>query len=64
MEFRKTNQPKQSPGIRLFHPALKRERGLLRAPGADMLRLRCNPFSEYLQERALQFTGFSGKGED
>ena len=48
-----------SPGIQIGGLLLHGERGLLQIPAADMLRLRWNPFFEYLQTRALNFTRLS-----
>lgn len=46
-----------SPGIQLGDLAPRGERGVLRVSGTDLLRLRWNPFFDYLQARLLQFTG-------
>jgi len=58
------DQPEESPGIQLGNTASRGERGLLRVSGDDVLRLRWNPFYDYLEERVLKFTGFSGKRKD
>ena len=44
-----------SPGIALGNLAFRGERGVLRLSGDDLLRLRWNPFFDYLQSRTLQF---------
>ena len=49
------NRPGDSPGIELGNPGLHGERGVLRIPAADLLRLRWNPFYSYLERRALEF---------
>ena len=46
-----------SPGIQLGHIALRGERGVLRISGTDLLRLRWNPFYEYVASKILQFMG-------
>ena len=46
-----------SPGIALGDLALRGEKGVLRVPAADMLRLRYNPFHSYLEHRVLVFMG-------
>jgi alpha-beta hydrolase superfamily lysophospholipase len=50
-------QAGDSPGIQLGDLAPKGERGVLRIPGNDILRLRWNPFFDYVRSRTLQFTG-------
>ena len=45
----------KSPGIHLGDIALRGERDVLHIPPSEMLRLRWNPFSEYIQSRTLQF---------
>ena len=45
-----------SPGIHLGDLALRGEKGVLRVPAADLLRLRYNPFHDYLEKRILVFT--------
>ena len=47
-----------SPGISLGDIALRGEKGVLRVPAADMLRIRHNPFDKYFQRRTLVFMGF------
>lgn len=46
-----------SPGIQLGTLALRGERGVLQIPAAQMLRLRWNPFYNYLESRSLEFLG-------
>jgi len=46
-----------SPGIDLGSLAMRGEKGVLRVPPADMLRLRYNPFHRYLENRMLVFMG-------
>lgn len=46
-----------SPGISLGDIALRGEKGVLRVPADDMLRLRYNPFHSYLAHRVLVFMG-------
>jgi len=41
--------------LKLGNLALRGERGVLRIPAADMLRLRCNPFYPYVERRILEF---------
>ena len=48
-----------SPGIQLGNLNLKGERGVFRVPATDMLRLRWNPFFDYLESRTLQFMKLS-----
>ena len=43
----------ESPGISLGNIALRGERGVLQVSGTDMLRLRWNPFFEYMAERIV-----------
>jgi len=45
----------KSPGIHLGGVALRGERGALRIPAAEMLRLRWNPFYPYLEDKVLAF---------
>lgn len=45
----------QSPGIQLGNLALRGEHGVLHVSGADLLRLRWNPFFDFVRSRALQF---------
>ena len=46
-----------SPGIQLGNLAPKGERNVLHVSGNDLLRLRWNPFFDYLESCVLQFTG-------
>jgi alpha-beta hydrolase superfamily lysophospholipase len=50
-----------SPGIALGNLAPRGERGILRVSGTDLLRLRWNPFFDYVEDRVLQFTGLAKK---
>jgi hypothetical protein len=45
----------ESSGIQLGNLALRVEHGVLRVSGTDMLRLRWNPFFDYVQSRTLKF---------
>jgi alpha-beta hydrolase superfamily lysophospholipase len=45
----------ESPGVQLGNLDMRGERGVLRVSGADLLRLRWNPFYDYLEARTLQF---------
>ena len=45
----------ESPGIQLGNLALRGEHGVLRVSGTDLLRLRWNPFFDYVQSRILKF---------
>ena len=47
----------KSQGIRLGNLAMRGERGVLQVSAADMLRLRWNPFSPYVEQRVLDFLG-------
>ena len=49
--------PGKSPGIHLGDIALRGERGVLQISPAEMLRLRWNPFYDYMQARVLEFFG-------
>ncbi len=51
----------ESPGIQLGNLALRGERGVLYISGADLLRLRWNPFFDYVQSRTLQFVRRGGR---
>jgi len=51
---------RRSPGIQLGNLALRGEHGLLRVRAADLLRLRWNPFYDYLEQRVLQFMTLRG----
>jgi len=52
------DQAGPSPGIALGNIALRGEKGVLRVPAADQLRLRYNPFYRYVEHRVLVFVGF------
>jgi len=45
----------ESPGIQLGNLDLRGEHGVLRVSGTDLLRLRWNPFYDYLLSRTLKF---------
>lgn len=49
----------KSPGIHLGDLALRGERGVLRIPASEMLRLRWNPFYQYLEWRLASFLGLA-----
>jgi hypothetical protein len=49
----------KSPGIQLGNLTLRGERGVLRVSGTDLLRLRWNPFFDYVESRVLRFTQLS-----
>ena len=51
---------RRSPGIQLGNLALRGEHGLLRVRAADLLRLRWNPFYDYLEQRVLRFMALRG----
>jgi hypothetical protein len=44
-----------SPGIQLGNLVFRGERGVMQVSGTDLLRLRWNPFFDYLQSRTLKF---------
>jgi alpha-beta hydrolase superfamily lysophospholipase len=46
----------ESPGIQLGNLALRGERGVLHVSGTDIMRLRWNPFFDYVETRILEFT--------
>ncbi len=48
--------------LHLGNLALYGERGLLRVPASDILRLRWNPFHEYLEKRMLEFLAQASRG--
>jgi alpha-beta hydrolase superfamily lysophospholipase len=50
-------QAGDSPGIQLGDLSPRGERGVLRISGNDILRLRWNPFFDYVRSRSIQFTG-------
>ena len=43
----------ESPGIQLGNIALRGEKGVLQVSGTDMLRLRWNPFHDYIAQRIV-----------
>jgi len=45
----------ESEGIQLGNLSLRGEHGVLRVSGTDLLRLRWNPFFDYVQSRTLKF---------
>ena len=47
-------------GIHLGNMALRGEHGVLQVSAADMLRLRWNPFFDYVQSRTLKFMALGG----
>lgn len=47
----------ESPGVQLGNLALRGERGVLQVSGTDLMRLRWNPFFDYVETRILAFTG-------
>ena len=51
------------PGIALGNLALRGERKVLQVPAADMLRLRYNPFFDYLEYRLLVFMGLENPSD-
>ena len=55
------NAVKMSPGIQLGNLAPRGERGILAISPSDMLRLRWNPFYDYLEEKLLEFTGMGSE---
>ena len=52
-----------SPGIALSKITLRGERGVIKIPATEMLRLKWNPFYDYLQQRVLTFLGLPDHGE-
>jgi len=50
-------QAADSPGIALGDLAPRGERGVLKISGTNALRLRWNPFFDYVSARVVQFTG-------
>ncbi|MCP4693482.1 MAG: alpha/beta hydrolase [Desulfobacterales bacterium] len=53
---------RKSPGVHIGNTALRGERGLLRIPARDMLRLRWNPFYPYMERRIMVFLGLNSPG--
>ncbi len=54
------DRARPSPGIQLGNVALRGEHGRLRVRAADLLRLRWNPFYDYMELRVLQFMELGG----
>jgi len=54
-----TSDSKDSSKIHLGNMDLRGERGILRIPAADMLRLRWNPFYPFMERHLLEFTGLA-----
>lgn len=50
-----------SPGIELGNLAPRGERGVLQVSGTDLLRLRWNPFYDYVESRVLNFIGLGAQ---
>ena len=48
------DDPDPSPGIHLGDLAMRGEKGALKIPAADMLRLRWNPFYPWLEQRLIE----------
>ena len=42
-------------GLRLGNLALRGERGMLHVSAANLLRLRWNPFHDYMEQRIVDF---------
>ena len=53
-----------SPGVQFGNLVLRGERGALLISGTEIMRLRWNPFYDYLEQRTLEFTGLSGETVD
>ena len=49
----------KSPGVQLGNLALRGEVGVLRVSGTDLLRLRWNPFFDYVRARVVAFMGLA-----
>lgn len=49
----------KSPGIQLGHIAMRGERGTLAIPASERLRLRWNPFYDFLEDKTLAFFSLS-----
>jgi len=56
-------EARRGPGINLGGAALRGEKNVLLVPAVDMLRLRYNPFHDYMQKKILAFMG-AGKGQE
>jgi hypothetical protein len=48
-----------APGLHLGRIEIQGERGLLLVPPGQLMRLRHNPFFDYLSQRVLEFTGLT-----
>jgi alpha-beta hydrolase superfamily lysophospholipase len=56
--------PPQEPNrLYLGNLSIRGEKGLLAVPAAAQLRLRWNPFFDYLESRSLEFMGLTGNPE-
>jgi len=51
------DQPGQSPGIQLGRLALRGEKGVLKIPANDLMRLRWNPFYPFMEQKIIEFLG-------
>jgi len=49
------SRPKDSERLYLGNPSMRGERDLLRIPASAQLRMRWNPFFDYLERRTLAF---------
>lgn len=49
----------KSPGIQIGNVVLRGERGVLQIPAGTMLRLRWNPFYDFMEKRIVDFLGVS-----
>ncbi len=47
------------PGLQIGNLAFRGERGVLHVSATELMRLRWNPFFDYMEERVLQFTGLA-----
>lgn len=52
-----------SPGIALSKITLRGERGVIKIPAGEMLRLKWNPFYDYVERRVPTFLGLPDHGE-
>ncbi len=48
-------RPGEKPGLHLGNIAIRGERGVIKIPASDMLRLRWNPFYSYFEQRIFDF---------
>lgn len=55
------SHPERSPAFQVGGIALRGERGALAIPASALLRLTWNPFWDYLEQRALDFTGLASE---